>query len=373
MKKSRPADKVHRLQRKRAVQALVNDKNGNLLAAELEGRTISLVNLTRDKVIHQIKIAKDDLVWTDFTPDACRLVFITSTSEVYVFDLAEGKITLPVLKIPEKHRFKMLRGDAKAMVLFREPTMREGGQLVLWNLEESKLIAPLYWARVGTIAFSPNGDLIAAGGAAGGPNAVRFWDAEDGRRALDFYSGHPDNVYCVAFSPDGKEAATCSGTGHDPYVRFWDTTTGKAERKLDGGTPGLHRLAYTPDGRFLAAGGLWNGSTDVAIWDASNLKNIRNLKGHVWGAQLISVSSDGKFLASVGGATTPDDVIIWDLDTGKSLARHKDLGRSSQHVAFLPDGRTLILCNYENIRIWNWQTNRALVVRHVQLRHGIVP
>lgn len=76
-----------------------------------------------------------------------------------------------------------------------------------------------------SVAFSPDGKLLAAGGADG---RVRLWEAEHGWPVSSF---HPNdrgvfspplgfsstNIKGLAFSPDGKHLATAFG----PTLRFW--------------------------------------------------------------------------------------------------------------------------------------------------------
>ncbi|HEV3260195.1 MAG TPA: hypothetical protein VG013_25285 [Gemmataceae bacterium] len=67
-------------------------------------------------------------------------------------------------------------------------------------------------------AFSPDGELLAAGGDAG---QVRVWGARTGKQRVVVRHGEP--VVAVEFWDDGKRLTT-SGESH---MRQWDTATGK--------------------------------------------------------------------------------------------------------------------------------------------------
>src|SRR5262249_10462231 len=68
---------------------------------------------------------------------------------------------------------------------------------------------------VTSLAFSPDGETLAAGSANG---TVHLWDVPT-HRQITALTGHTGAVTLVAFSPDGK--ALASGRADQP-VRLWD-------------------------------------------------------------------------------------------------------------------------------------------------------
>lgn len=97
---------------------------------------------------------------------------------------------------------------------------------------------------VTSIALSADGRRVAVGGALGTIQVVRRHEREATR--LD---GHAGTVASLAFSPDGNYLA--SG-GADRALRIWDLRTGEPARDPYIHDAAVSTIAWSPDGRYLA-------------------------------------------------------------------------------------------------------------------------
>ncbi|WP_439674131.1 WD40 repeat domain-containing serine/threonine protein kinase [Embleya sp. MST-111070] len=146
-----------------------------------------------------------------------------------------------------------------------------------------------------TLAFSPDGRLLATGGAA---EAVRIWNFAS-RTIAATLTGHDTTAVSeVAFSPDGRILATAAHA-----VTLWDVATrsplGVLKHKY------AESLAFSPNGRTLATAG---NDNDIRLWDVARRTRVATLTGHTDRVKSIAFSPDGTTLASGGDDRT---IRIW--------------------------------------------------------------
>jgi tetratricopeptide (TPR) repeat protein len=210
---------------------------------------------------------------------------------------------------------------------------------------------------VRSIAFSPDGRLLASGFLNGG---IRIWSVYDGRDAVSF-QGHLASVNSVAFSPDGEMLASA---GRDRAIKIWDVASGDEMLSLAGHDDEVSAVAFSPDGQWLASGSY---DKTVRIWRAATGHEVQPLFGHTKKVTSALFSPDGKWLASGSSDKT---VKLWDVLSGLPILTLMGNTRGVASLAFSPDGK-LLASGGEDTRVRLWDTTSGDLIRTLSgLRYG---
>jgi len=100
--------------------------------------------------------------------------------------------------------------------------------------------------------------------------------------------GHAWEVTSVSFSPDGRLLA--SG-GADDTIKLWRVADGSLVRILWGHTSFVTSVSFSPDGRLLASGS-WDGT--IRLWRVADGALRQTYNQEIFGAFSIQFSSDGR-------------------------------------------------------------------------------
>ena len=203
------------------------------------------------------------------------------------------------------------------------------------------------FGRVASLAHSPDGYQLAAGGEDG---SVRIWNAQTAA-LLRTLEGHTGPVSSVSYSSDSSQLAAGGGDGS---VRVWNAQTGALLRTLKGHTDAVSSVSYSSDGLRLVSGSL---DQTVRVWNAQTGALLGTLT-HTSGVLFAGISPDGSRLISGGYGRA---VHVWDAETGALLGALEGHTNAVSSASYSSDGLRIVSGSYDgSVRVWNAQTGALL-------------
>src|SRR5262245_4560548 len=261
---------------------------GWLLASAGADRTVRLWDTATSQTLRELRGHEGEVSAVAFSPDGRLLASGGSEGLVCLWDTHTGK---------PRELARLGRGVSSVAFSPAAPggargwTLAAGcwdGTVRLWDVSsgaERRLAG--HASGVCSVAFSPDGRALVATSAA--PEAaVQRWDVTTGK-PLPAPRGVPVRVRSATFSPDGKVIA---GGGADGTAWLWDAGTGKELRRVQVHDERLAVLsvAFSPDGKFLAtASGALVRMLDTAAWE-----EVPHFSGPDRELYAVAFSPDGK-------------------------------------------------------------------------------
>lgn len=312
-----------------------------------------------------------------FSPDG-RMLAAGGEKGVRLWEVAGREVVRDLLG-GQRVRGVCFSPDATLLAAgeYCEPPTRNAryfGRLSLWETASGKLRKKrTQESPIESVAFSPDGEMVAFGDHEGG---VGLWRVAD-NRVDRLEHDDPAPIRSVAFSPDGKTLAAGSdppepdfiplraadGTpiapagrpaGDDGTILVWDLATRKRVFAFsEESSEGVSTLAFSPDGTMLAAS---HEDGKIRFWDARSGKLLRSLEAHPAPSWTLSFvfSPNGKLLAS--GAYCEPVLRLWDVTTGRPLGSGDAGGVRVSAVAFSPDGQLVATAHGAGsdgfVRLW---------------------
>lgn len=252
------------------VNAITFNQDGSLFATGDANGTVRLWRTaSRTSLGAPIETGDSGVHSMVFEPQTGGLVVLSSDNVISLLDVdSRTSRTLWANPPQEATSHGVLGPDGRTLALVYGP------EVELWDNQARQRTGRLggHDGDVRAVAFSPDGRLLATGGA---DRVIRLWDPVKAVPAGPALLGHTGDVLSVAFSPDGSVLASGDASG---VVRFWDVATGRPLGTFHGRTPAAGApafaagaLAFSPDGGTLVGGGRFTapGQPALEIWDST--------------------------------------------------------------------------------------------------------
>ncbi|HEY5894036.1 MAG TPA: hypothetical protein VIT91_12465 [Chthoniobacterales bacterium] len=208
-------------------------------------------------------------VWNvKFTPDGKKLIMTggpyNSRAEGRIWELATKKVT--VMGWPLEHTHSLTAGAISPGSDFLATDCNRS--ITVWDLNGNRSLFETKQTLknlVRVLAFSPDGKILAAGigggwGYSQNPGGVVFWDVPSFKEQSAEIVAPDNTVVSIAFSPDGKLLAW---GGYDGSLHLWSMATQKEVARLFTNAM-LTVVAFSRDGKTLAT---TNDAGGVYLWD----------------------------------------------------------------------------------------------------------
>ena len=320
-----------------------------------------------DQVIELARWGKGVITDAVYSPDG-KLIAIASTLGVSIYS-ADNLSEILSFETEAKVNSLAFSPDGEVII-----TGLSNANLQLWKTMDGSLIRSFDSQNSESItsaAFSPDGSVVAASSSDGN---VTLWNISDGTLIRTINNPLGEAVWNVFFSPDGKALFFAS---QDWKVRMVATDSGEAIQTFDGVFGGT--ASISKDGKILAtydayydqdARGIQFIAGNLVLWGIESGKKLQTIPCrdiYNWldsDVTSIAFSPDGKLVSAVG-----QDYVVktWDVVSGSLVETLDDLqpqnGYSQSYFAlsYSPDGQHLLAAGSRFVGVWNTASSELLV------------
>ncbi len=250
------------------------------------------------------------------------------------------------------------------------------GAIYLWRTADQQLaqVIPAHNQAVNELVFAQRptttGEKSLVLASASDDKSVGVWslvEREPARRHAQLLHEQQEALLAVGLRPDGQRLTSVDSDGHVFLWAVHEQATAQLLQHFATTPTRLRLVAFSQDGQTVAIGQR-NGT--VQLWQAVTGTVTQLLAGATGSIVAVALSADGQWLATGG---KEGHLCLWSLAAGQLEQVIEIKAGVIDVLAFSPDGTTLASAHGDRtIRLWTMDTQAHLQLQHTLLGHNHV-